>query len=677
MRQYWKTKLHFLPVLLITGGLVGCNSSEFLREDSRAVEEQSASLAPKIKKTNNFIGGRTQSGSVTVRPFFNEASSRVNLKNNLVDGNQSVIRPRIEQVRTFRQGRVGNVGNDKYKQDDFGVLDVLFVIDNSKSMKWEHQQLAKKLGSFLRFVGDSNWKIGLISTDLADGGTPSSFITRNTRNFRGVFENRVNRFGINGSSDERGFVQAYRGIQNGRWLRPDSSLAIVIVSDEDECSIGSKCKTGRIGAVAAKNRLVNYLKDRGNAKIFGLVTPKKSNSRYCSKKGGNRHGRLYIEGIRATGGVFGSICSSDYDSVLSKISRGVQTTLRRQYRLSHLPIDGSLSILVGGKPFTGDFRRNGRTVTLLSNLPASGVDIEFNYRYGSSTVQKRFDLEGPVSANFLSVFVRGNEVPKGEWDLIDDRFIEFTTPPRASSEIIVRYRAKGQRFGIDFNNPQYVRGSLSLTLGGKAFRDYSYQDGRIRFNRAIRDNSKIELSYKLNKGPRLRYPFITKNGRISLKRAYYRDRPADTIPVIFENDELVIPREDFRADRRLIVETFENMGDNDRFDLGRLPIPSSARFKVLGGQDCSANAFSLKDNWLNIDCPISPESEFQVDFKEFVQKRDRFALDLAPGEIASNIAVRVNGKVWEDFSVKGNTVTFGKRAPIDCKVAISFETEKP
>lgn len=678
MRQFWQTKLSYLPALVFAVGVVGCNSSEFLRQESRQVEEQSASLAPKVKRTNSFIGGKTQDGSVTVKPFFNEASSQVNLVNAIVDGNQAVTRPRIEKVRTFRQGQAGDFAKDEYRQDDYGVLDVLFVIDNSKSMKNEQKKLGSKLGSFLRFVGDSNWKVGLISTDFADGAVPSSFITRNTRNFRGVFENRVGRFGTQGSNDERGLVQAFRGITSGNWLRPDSSLAIVIVSDEDECSIGSKCKTGNITATRARDRLVDFLAKRGNAKIYGLITPKKFTYGACSfKSGGNRVGAIYKQAINSTGGVFGSICDRDYDDVLSKISRGVQNTLRRQYRLSHTPIGGSLKIFVGDKAFTGKFRRSGRTVTLLSNLPSKGSRIRFEYRHGASTITKRFAFDNPISADFLSVFIDGNEVPRGEWELVDGRFIDFVNAPGASKDIVVRYRNRGQRFGITFNNPKYVRGSLRVKLNGKAFRDYRFENGRISFGRAIRDNSSIALSYKLNNGAKLRYPFRTNNGRITLKRAYYRDRPDSSIPVIFENEELVVPSGDFRAGQRLIVETFENQGDNDRFDLGRSPIANTATITVLSGRNCDANDFNLNDNWLTIDCPFSPDSEFQVDFKEFAQARDRFALDLVADEVISNLTVTVNDQPWTAFSLEGNIVTFTERAPQDSRVLISFESLRP
>lgn len=678
MKQYWYTKLSVLPALMLAGGLVGCNSNEFLRQESRQVEEQSASLAPKVKRTNSFVGGKTQAGSVKVKPFFNEASTQVNLVNAIVAGNQTITRPRIEQVRTFRQGQAGDLAKDEYRQDDYGVLDVLFVIDNSKSMKNEQKKLGSKLGSFLRFVGDSNWKIGLISTDFSDGAVPSSFISRNTRNFRSVFENRVNRFGINGSNDERGLVQAYRGITNGRWLRPDSTLAVVIVSDEDECSIGRNCKTGNITAIRARDRLVNLLQRRGNAKIFGVITPKAYNRGVCSfKQGGNRVSTVYKQAINATGGVFGSICARDYDDILSSISRGVQNTLRRQYRLTHTPIGGSLKIFVGNKEFTGRFQRNGRTVTLLSQLPRVGSRIRFEYRHGASTIKTRFAFDTQISPDFLRVSIDGNDIPRGDWELVDGRFIQFATAPTASKDIVVRYRKPGQRFGIAFNNPRYVRGSLAVQLNGKPFRDYRFENGRINFGRAIRDNSRIQLSYRLNNGAKLRYPFRTKGGRVSLKRAYYQGKPQQSIPVIFENDELVVPSADFNAGSSLIVETFENQGENDRFDLGRFPIANSATIKVLGGKSCDTSDFSLKDNWLTIDCPFGPDSEFQVDFQEFAQSADRFALDLLDGEVIDNLVVTVNDRPWTSFSRKGNIVSFTERAPQNSRVEISFESTRP
>ncbi len=158
-------------------------------------------------------------------------------------------------------------------------LDILFVIDNSSSMAEEQTTLAEGVGEFLDQLGAGgsappNLHIGVISTNAGagqgitgceDGGdngilqagqdcdaTSDRFIidveneagTARTRNYSGELSDAVSCMADLGTSG-CGFEQTFRSIElalngsrpeNEGFLRPDAALAVIILTDEDDCS---------------------------------------------------------------------------------------------------------------------------------------------------------------------------------------------------------------------------------------------------------------------------------------------------------------------------------------------------------------------------------------------------------------------------------------------------------
>lgn len=137
----------------------------------------------------------------------------------------------------------------KNKEENFsqGItntkLDIMVVIDNSSSMAEEQENLSTKLNPLLEEVADSDWQIAVVTTDPTDTCL-RTLIKKGDANYYSKFRRAVTA-GTGGTHIERGLLQAVRGLKgcsSGSWIRDDSALAILIVSDEDNCSVnGSKC----------------------------------------------------------------------------------------------------------------------------------------------------------------------------------------------------------------------------------------------------------------------------------------------------------------------------------------------------------------------------------------------------------------------------------------------------
>ncbi|MBC7660110.1 MAG: hypothetical protein H7249_10405 [Chitinophagaceae bacterium] len=92
-----------------------------------------------------------------------------------------------------------------------GILDLLLVIDNSGSMTEEQQNLSSKLSPLLYYLKDSDWRIGVVTTDPKDGCL-RGLISKGDANSSELFTNAVNA-GIKGSGNERGILQAVAGLK--------------------------------------------------------------------------------------------------------------------------------------------------------------------------------------------------------------------------------------------------------------------------------------------------------------------------------------------------------------------------------------------------------------------------------------------------------------------------------
>jgi hypothetical protein len=160
-------------------------------------------------------------------------------------------------------------------------IDILFVIDNSGSMNEEQVSLAANFGRFIDVLegiegGLPNVHIGVVTTDLGAGnyniggcsgngdngslqseprgactGPNGAFIrdlanpdgTRN-RNYDGDLAETfscIAKLGIDGCGFEQQFESMYRALNgsnstNAGFLRDDAFLAVIFVTDEDDCS---------------------------------------------------------------------------------------------------------------------------------------------------------------------------------------------------------------------------------------------------------------------------------------------------------------------------------------------------------------------------------------------------------------------------------------------------------
>lgn len=251
-------------------------------------------------------------------------------------------------------------------------LDIVLIIDDSNSMLQDNQKLATRLSGFVGKLQTSNidWQMCVTPTRaLVLGGAPrwgASFHWQNytpsnsapayilksgTSNLNAIFSSTIDYIGAGyvNSDDERAIKAAYHHADNGDYrysasgcYRPDAAIAFIIISDEDERSIGGDLsqKYYQSEGLDLENEdkpehFVSFMKNTfGNDKRFTvnsiIVKPGDSDCMASQDAGGakSHYGVQYAALSNMTGGGVGSICAEDYSAHLNLFFDKIEDSLR-------------------------------------------------------------------------------------------------------------------------------------------------------------------------------------------------------------------------------------------------------------------------------------------------------------------------------------------------------------
>lgn len=249
-----------------------------------------------------------------------------------------------------------------------GPVDILFVVDNSKSMQVEQSHMADRISNFIERVNGLDWRLAITTTDILDKNNTklsdgrlikfpngnyyiSSALTDAEAKFQ--FGKTAQRPEI-GDFREMGIKATFRALQRGlspkqndsvyndaansNFFRKDAALAVIVLSDEDE-DAAEDTQTNTM-YMHKGEELVKYVKNSwGKQKLFQfhsiIVRP---GDFACASVADQYEGTAYAELSQLTNGVLGDICAADYGNQLTVIGQEV-ANLQKSYDLSCKPRD--------------------------------------------------------------------------------------------------------------------------------------------------------------------------------------------------------------------------------------------------------------------------------------------------------------------------------------------------
>lgn len=310
-------------------------------------------------------------------------------------------------------------------------IDVLWVVDNSSSMTPLQQNLVTNFGTFINnfqtlgydfhiavtstdaYLAGAEWDNDASYSVFKDGasGAETGVYLINT-----LTSNLVNTFvanaslGASGSGDERAFSSIKAAMSNatnvaGGFLRSDSFMAVIILSDEDDFSDPTRIEDSWLFQggtpdhdysdpnLETVDSYVSYLDTLTNTTAanrrynVSAITVMDSTclASHQPSSPSSIIGTRYMDIASATSGIVGSICDSDYASSLNAIQQQV-IELSTQFYLSRTPIVSSIVIQVNGvvvpEDDTNGWSYNSSTNSITFHgtaIPAQGAAISVNF----------------------------------------------------------------------------------------------------------------------------------------------------------------------------------------------------------------------------------------------------------------------------------------------------------
>jgi len=267
-------------------------------------------------------------------------------------------------------GRGTNISDqtDVFHQPSEVKSDVLFVIDNSGSMGWAQTALANNFSSFIAYATSLqvDYHIGVITTEVNDPesgqGTPDrdifpgvlvqapgrpKIITNLTPDIDDAFRDNVNVGTCCSDEQEAGLQAAHMALSeplvsdpaaNDGFLREDAKLYLIMLSDEQDQS------RGQPDFYVDFFQSIKGFRNTAWMKVSAIVGDAPDGCGTDTAQSGSR----YIEVADRTGGIFESICTSNWSQSLQNLGIDAFAAIQ-DFPLSRTADPGSISVTVDGQ----------------------------------------------------------------------------------------------------------------------------------------------------------------------------------------------------------------------------------------------------------------------------------------------------------------------------------------
>lgn len=619
-----------------------------------------------------FQASTLENGSLVYRPSAKLSSQNLVMDNNVMATEKTftqIDRPIITELYT--QGSELKKKSEIFQQNGTakGALDLLLVIDNSGSMKEEQENLSSKLAPLLSYVSESDWRIGVVTTDPSDGCL-RGLIKKSDATASQAFATAVQP-GIKGSGNERGILQAVNGLKGecnsaGSWLRNQSTVAVLIVSDEDNCSAGADCGNDPWASASYLTDYLSSIRQPGiNARVYGLIGHPSLSSNQCKTMAAKAH--IYSSVIDTTLGSWGSVCAADYSGTLQAISKDISVILMTQFTLQYPPLLASVKVFLDGVLQKSGYQVHGNLVEFAS-APKAGSSVSFEYEFHAEAPRAEFALRHPAVASSIKVYLDGLETKAFSY-LASSSSIQFASPPKAK-EIRAVYR-RGDELPKTFQmDKAQILAQMKVSVAGQVLsaNAYSYnaETGILTLNQAPQD--KVLIVAQANKILSHALDYALQIGETD--RTAWDHLSGKAVSAQFKRAMVSFPAQEFAPGRQVLIK-----GKSPATWL--VPLSSSVLGESLsvsaGASVCKS--FTLENSVLNLEsCGFAAGVEVTIGFAYEKERRDLFDLTMLEDiNLEKAIwTVKVNGIPSQNYQILGGQLHMSK-LPMKALIEVTME----
>jgi hypothetical protein len=251
-------------------------------------------------------------------------------------------------------------------------VDILFVIDNSKSMGQYQRRLSARVPDMINTLNSlrMDYHVAVTTTTMSTDANLYPMTRQIVGAPKYLTETNINLLadriltGESGSDNERGldamaFVTGAYAMTNALgFIRSDALLAIIILGDENDNSteFGNGASNDFINYM---NRIKPDFKEGGRAWIANYIGT--INTTNCDNLGGYVSvGTNYMKLVDASNGIKESICAADLSVAVSNIKARI-VDMVTAFRLKDVPNKSTIKVFVGGNQIAED-AANGWTL---------------------------------------------------------------------------------------------------------------------------------------------------------------------------------------------------------------------------------------------------------------------------------------------------------------------------
>ncbi len=296
----------------------------------------------------------------------------------LTIGSNDPLRPEVTASQTALGDLFGD-NLDVFEQPIRGMTDIIFALDWSCSMDDDIANVQANFSTFVSTLAtmDADYHVGVVVRDT--GCFIGGEFLENTMapaDQLSAFNAMVGTSSDQGSYTEMGLtlVEAALSSANLRsggcnedFLRDDATLAVVGVTDEVEQSANPWSYYVSL--------YQSFKDDPDDVLVHAIAGDMPSG---C---GGNEPGRGWYEASVATGGLFLSICATDWASTLEALAEGSAADLT-SFALTQTPVPETITVRVDGITTTAGWTYDASTNMVVfeeTSVPDGGSTIEIDY----------------------------------------------------------------------------------------------------------------------------------------------------------------------------------------------------------------------------------------------------------------------------------------------------------
>jgi hypothetical protein len=281
-----------------------------------------------------------------------------------------------------------------------GIADILIVVDDSASMQPYQSNLSTKLNDLLTSLKDNDWQIGVVTTTVRKQANGSDIcdlkLIKSTDSDREAKFLKAVSAGTRGDPSEQGIRQAKTGLAcaEQNWIRENSTVAVLIVTDEEDASFVPEFiiqqKSNKAAVLTdAMGSLIDYVENDlkrsvgVNAAFYGIFSPP---SAPCTSNGavvGKKYQAL-LDYKKTAAINYGRVCDASYKPTLELISSSIAKLLTLYQKLKEVPDTGSVVVKAtkgdGSAVTSADYKIAGNFIIFnKGSEPAFESTVELSY----------------------------------------------------------------------------------------------------------------------------------------------------------------------------------------------------------------------------------------------------------------------------------------------------------